>query len=153
MEGTATYLSHYFHNQQPNARRDHLYGEMHRYLTTDYNDSGLGTLLDQYKDSGRKLYDFRYGGDDHIVAYGIGAWFIAYLVDQEGVEKIFELYANLEELGGFENSVAAIYGKTHIEYLDDFDVFLDKPQSEIMSLIPRWKRIIGIASDLNHDQQ
>ena len=46
MEGTATYLAHYFYDQQPGAVENSLYDEMRRYLTTDYNGSGLGPIPD-----------------------------------------------------------------------------------------------------------
>ena len=55
MEGTATYLAHYFYDQQPGAAENSLYDEMRRYLTTDYNGSGLGPIPDQYKNAGKPL--------------------------------------------------------------------------------------------------
>lgn len=137
MEGTAVYISHYFYSEHKESNWDHIRREMGRYLTTDYNGSGLGTVLEQYKESGRQLTDFKYGGDDHQVAYGIGAWFIAYLVNSSGIDKIFELYSNLEESGGFEDAFIATYGRSHDSYLAEFDLFLNKPESEIMSILPK----------------
>lgn len=136
MEGTAVYISHYFYSEHKESNWDHIRREMGRYLTTDYNGSGLGTVLEQYKESGRQLTDFKYGGDDHQVAYGMGAWFIAYLVNSSGIDKIFELYSNLEESGGFEDAFIATYGRSHDSYLAEFDLFLNKPESEIMSILP-----------------
>ena len=136
MEGTAVYISHYFYSEHKESNWDHIRREMSRYLTTDYNGSGLGTVLEQYKESGRQLTDFKYGGDDHQVAYGMGAWFIAYLVSSSGIDKIFELYSNLEESGGFEDAFIATYGRSHDSYLAEFDLFLNKPESEIMSILP-----------------
>lgn len=137
MEGTAVYISHYFYSEHKESNWDHIRREMGRYLTTDYNGSGLGTVLEQYKESGRQLTDFKYGGDDHQVAYGMGAWFIAYLVNSSGIDKIFELYSNLEESGGFEDAFIATYGRSHDSYLAEFDLFLNKPESEIMSILPK----------------
>lgn len=137
MEGTAVYISHYFYSEHKESNWDHIRREMGRYLTTDYNGSGLGTVLEQYKESGRQLNDFKYGGDDHQVAYGMGAWFIAYLVNSSGIDKIFELYSNLEESGGFEDAFIATYGRSHDSYLAEFDLFLNKPESEIMSILPK----------------
>ena len=136
MEGTAVYISHYFYSEQKEANWEHFRREMGRYLTTDYNGSGLGPIPEQYKGSGRQLTDFNYGGNDHQVAYGMGAWFIAYLVNLSGIDKIFELYSNLEESVGFEDAFIAAYGRSHDSYLVEFDLFLDKPESEIMSILP-----------------
>ena len=136
MEGTAVYLSHYFYSEEAEDNGEHLRRQLGRYLTTDYNGSGLGPIREQYKGSGRQLPDFNYGGNDHHVAYGMGAWFTAYLVNLNGIDKIFELYSNLEESGGFEDAFIATYGRSHDLYLVEFDLFLDKPESEILSILP-----------------
>ncbi|MDG0868188.1 hypothetical protein [Candidatus Lucifugimonas marina] len=136
MEGTAVYMSHYYYSAEKEATWEHLRREMGRYLNTDYNGSGLGTILEQYKGSGKHLADFNYGGSDHQVAYGMGAWFVAYLVNLSGIDKIFEFYSILEESGGFEDAFVATYGRSHNSYLTEFDLFLDKSKSEIMSILP-----------------
>ena len=135
-EGTAVYLSHYFYDQQPGAVVNSLRNEMHRYLTTDYDGSGLGSIPDQYNNAGKPLTDFTFQTPDKNVAYGMGAWFVAFLVNQVGVNKIFEFYAGLEESGSFENQFVATFGKSHIEFLDDFDAFLERPYAEKMAIIP-----------------
>ena len=136
MEGTATYLAHYFYDQQPGAVENSLYDEMRRYLTTDYNGSGLGPIPDQYKNAGKPLTEFTFQEPDKTVAYRIGTWFVAFLVDQVGIDKIFDFYAGLEEAGSFETQFVATFGKSHTAFLEDFDAFLEKPYEEKMAIIP-----------------
>lgn len=45
-------------------------------------------------------------------------------------------YSILEESGGFEDAFVATYGRSHNSYLTEFDLFLDKSKSEIMSILP-----------------
>ena len=136
MEGTATYLAHYFYDQQPGAVANSLYNEMRRYLTTDYNGSGLGPIPDQYKNAGKPLTEFTFQEPDKTVAYRMGAWFVAFLVDQVGIDTIFDFYAGLEEAGSFDAQFLAKFGKSHTAFLDDFDAFLEKPYDEKMAIIP-----------------
>tara|TARA_Y100000590_G_C15630196_1_gene980924 strand:- start:225 stop:1436 length:1212 start_codon:yes stop_codon:yes gene_type:complete len=136
MEGTATYLQHYFYAQQPGAAPNSLHNEMRRYLTTDYNRSGLGPLPEQYKNAGKPLTEFTFQEPDKTIAYRIGAWFVAFLVDEVGVDKIFEFYQGLEEAGSFETQFVTTFGKSHTDWLKDFDIFLEKPYEEKMAIIP-----------------
>jgi hypothetical protein len=136
MEGSATYISHYFYSQHPNARDDWLYQQARRGFWTDYNRSGLGDIIDQYRDSGRSLFDFQYGGSDHQVAYWTGFWYVAYLMDQKGIDTIFDFYAGLEE-SGFEQSFVNAFGTSHTAFLEEFEVFLEKPQSEMLAIFTR----------------
>ena len=70
------------------------------------------------------------------MAYRIGTWFVAFLVDQVGIDKIFDFYAGLEEAGSFDAQFLAKFGKSHTAFLDDFDAFLEKPYDEKMAIIP-----------------
>jgi hypothetical protein len=109
---------------------------MRRYLTTDYNGSGLGPIPDQYKNAGKPLTEFTFQEPDKTVAYRIGTWFVAFLVDEVGIDKIFDFYAGLEEAASFETQFVATFGKSHTEWLIDFDAFLEKPYEEKMAIIP-----------------
>ena len=140
MEGTAVYFGHYFYDQQPVAVANSLYNEMHRYLTTDYNGNGKGPIPDQYKayrDSGTTMTELSFESDEKNVAYRIGAWFVAFMVDQVGIDKIFDFYEGLEDAGSFETQFVATFGKSHTEWISDFDAFLEKPYEEKMAIIPR----------------
>jgi len=98
--------------------------------------TGRGNIIDQYQESGKKLYNLEYSGWEKTVAYEVGFWFVAYLIDQVGEDKIKEFYYGLED-NGFENAFEIYFGKSYIEYVDDFDIFLTKSESEILSIIPQ----------------
>ena len=133
MEGSATYISHYFYSQHPDAGDDWLYRQADRGFWTDYNGSGLGDIIDQYRDSRRSLFDFKYGGSDHQVAYQTGFWYVAYLMDQKGINTIFDFYAGLEE-SGFEQSFVNAFGTSHTEFLKEFEAFIEKPRPEMLAI-------------------
>ena len=63
-------------------------------------------------------------------------WFVAYLVNQVGEDKLYEFYYGLEK-NGFDKAFEIYFGKTFKQYVDDFDVFLTKPISEIKSIVPK----------------
>ena len=133
MEGTATYLADLHYSLQTNDP-DWLIGEATRNLWTDYDDSGRGTIINRYLESGKKLYNIGYDSDRRI-AYSVGFWFVAYIINQVGEDKIYDFYAELEK-HGFEKSFEIHFGKTYREYIDDFDIFLSKSRSEILSILP-----------------
>ena len=134
-EGTAVYLAHLNYSRQPGEINDWLIREGTRNLWSDYG-TGRGNLIDQYQESGRKLYNLEYGGSDHQVAYRVGFWFVAYLIDQVGEDKIYDFYGGLEE-NGFEKSFEIHFGKSYKEHVEGFDIFLTKSKSEILSIIPQ----------------
>ena len=105
-------------------------------MWSDYEDSGQGTIIDRYLKSGRKLYNFGYSDSDRRIAYSVGSWFVAYLINQVGEDNIYDFYSELEEYG-FEKSFEIHFGKTYREHVDDFDILLSKPKPEILSILPQ----------------
>ena len=83
------------------------------------------------------MTELSFESDEKNVAYRIGAWFVAFMVDQVGIDKIFDFYEGLEEAGSFETHFVATFGKSHTEWISDFDAFLEKPYEEKMAIIPR----------------
>ena len=133
MEGTAVYIANLEYSRQPGEIRDFVIQEMTRGLWSDYG-TGKGNLIDQYLNSGRKLYNFQYGGSDHQVAYRVGSWFVAYLLNQVGEEKLYEFYERLSE-NGFEKSFDISFGKSYKDHVDDFDIFLTNDKVDILSIL------------------
>ena len=132
-EGTATYISHLEYSRHPEASSNHLSKELENALWTD-KGSGKGKVIDQYFNGGKKLYNYT-TDDGWLIPYQVGMWFVAYLVHQVGEDKIYEFYNGLEK-NGFDKAFEIYFGKTYKQYVDDFDVFLTKPKSEIKSIIP-----------------
>ncbi len=100
----------------------------------EYSGSGVAPRIDEYFNSGIKLYNFDYG-KNRMMAYDIGAWFAAYLINDVGEERVYEFYENLNELG-FENSFLRYFGRPYREYIDNFDVFFKQPINEILKILP-----------------
>ena len=75
-EGTATYLSHLYYSRQPGSRNNHLIGQAKESLWSD-RGTGRGNIIDQYQESGKKLYNLEYSGWEKTVAYEVGFWFVA----------------------------------------------------------------------------
>ena len=149
-EGTATYLADLHYSLQTNDP-DWLIGEGTNNLWTDYDDSGKGTIIDRYLESGTKLYNIGFDSDRRI-AYSVGSWFVAYLINQVGEDKIYDFYAELEE-HGFEKSFEIHFGKTYREHVDDFDIFLSKSRSEILSILPNTKPSLTPITDKSNIAQ
>ena len=133
-EGTATYIAHLEYSRHPEANKDHLSKELENALWSD-KGTGQGNVIDQYFNGGKKLYNYT-TDDGWLIPYQVGMWFVAYLVHQVGEDKIYEFYNGLEK-NGFDKAFEIYFGKTYKQYVDDFDVFLTKPKSEIKSIIPK----------------
>ena len=134
-EGTATYLADLHYSRQT-GDPDWLIGEATAKLWTDYEDSGRGTTIERYFESGKELYNLGYADSERMMAYSIGSWFVAYLINQVGEGKIYDFYSELEK-HGFEKSFEIHFGKTYKEHIKDFDMFLSKSRTEILSILPK----------------
>jgi hypothetical protein len=65
----------------------------------------------------------------------IGSWFIAYLIYNEGMETFRDgFYDDLSNMS-FDAAFESNFRTTRAQYLEDFDIFLDRPVDEIMSII------------------
>ncbi len=131
-EGTAEYMAQLLYSKQPGVRSNYLRDKMGWKL--EYSGSGVAPRIDEYFNSGIKLYNFDYG-KNRMMAYDIGAWFAAYLINDVGEERVYEFYENLNELG-FENSFLRYFGRPYREYIDNFDVFFKQPINEILKILP-----------------
>jgi len=131
-EGAAEYMAQLLYSKQPGVRPNYLKQIMGDKL--GYFGSGQAPLIEEYFKSGERLYNFDYGENGHL-AYSIGPWFVAYLINDHGEERIFDFYENLDELG-FAGSFLKNFGKPYRDYVDDFDVFFKQPISKILTIIP-----------------
>jgi len=85
---------------------------------------------------GEGIADIPYGERGHI-AYDLGAWFVAYLVNLVG-EDTFRVgfHDDLNALG-FEGAFVEHFGTSSQDMLDAFDTFLDLPLAEQLDILPR----------------
>ncbi|MGY8982828.1 MAG: hypothetical protein ACKVJ9_10365 [Cytophagales bacterium] len=131
-EGTANYFSASLYSKQPNVKSGYFKEVMGEHL--DYYGDGAAPIVGQYLRSKKKLYDIDYSSRSGL-GYRVGTWFVAYLVHNEGEQKIFDFYASLDELG-FDESFTNHFGKPYRDYVDDFDVFFKQPISKLLRIIP-----------------
>ena len=100
-------------------------------------DGSRDSLKSKYLSSGKKINDFTWNGEEKEIGYELGAWFIAYMIDIFGEESIYNFWENLEEEGSFDKAFSKYFSKEYELYMDDFDEFLRKPDSEILELLER----------------
>lgn len=124
-EGGAEFMGQSLYAQQSGVRDNYLREVMERKL--DHS-------LDGYKAQDVRLDNLTYQSDVNV--YDVGAWFIAFLIHNEGESAFLEgFYGDLEELG-FDASFEKNFNSTRDSYLEDFELFLDQSREEIMSIFP-----------------
>ena len=88
--------------------------------------------------SGKRLEDIEYDEENNGArfAYDLGAWFIAYLINQVGIDNYrVNFYDDLNELG-FEASFVENFGNSSGEFLDEFHAFLHLDIENQLEIIP-----------------
>ena len=136
-EGTAVYFSYIDYARTINDM-SWFKDQMYCALLCEKDRYGNKSRLEIFKESGVKLNNITFSGNpepvDKQIAYEIGAWFIAYLVNDHGEDKILDIYSLYEEFG-FEKSFEMQFGKDYRTYLEEFYEFLDLPEDEIMAIL------------------
>ena len=125
MEGGAEYMSQLLYSQQPGVGSEYLKERM----TWKMDSKSRLT-------SGEKINTIPYG-DRGSIAYDLGAWFIAYLIDRTTLETYkTDFFKDLNDLG-FEGSFTKHFGNSSTVLLADFhDNFLNQPLSDQLKIIP-----------------
>ena len=140
-EGTATYLGAYLSIQYGdfyNNEIQYMHGSwlkdfMYWKIAGDAG-SGKGSVQEQYLNNGIKLYNYEFGPDWYF-GYHVGAWFVAYLINQTSEQAIYDFYDEVNELG-FEDSFIKHFGKPYRDMIDEFDIFFDQPIENLLEIIP-----------------
>jgi hypothetical protein len=136
-EGTAVYFSYIDYARTINDM-SWFKDEMYCTLLCERDRYGNKSRLEIFKESGIKLNNITFSGNPEIIdkqiAYEIGAWFVAYLVNEHGEDKILDIYSLYEEFG-FEKSFEIQFGKDYRTYLEEFYEFLDLSEDQIMEIL------------------
>ena len=136
-EGAAVYFSYIDYARTINDM-SWFNDQMYCALLCEKDRYGNKSRFEIFKESGVKLNNITFSGNpepvDKQIAYEIGAWFIAYLVNEHGEDKILDIYSLYEEFG-FEKSFEIQFGKDYRTYLEEFYEFLDLPEDEIMAIL------------------
>ena len=136
-EGAAVYFSYIDYARTINDM-SWFKDQMYCALLCEKDRYGNKSRLEIFKESGVKLNNITFSGNpepvDKQIAYEIGAWFIAYLVNEHGEDKILDIYSLYEEFG-FEKSFEIQFGKDYRTYLEEFYEFLDLSEDQIMGIL------------------
>jgi len=124
-EGGAEYMAQALYRRQPGVDARSLREAMSRKMQSKED-----------RRPGEGIADIPYGERGHI-AYDLGAWFVAYLVNLVG-EDTFRVgfHDDLNALG-FEGAFVEHFGTSSQDMLDAFDTFLDLPLAEQLDILPR----------------
>ena len=124
-EGSAEYMAQTLYSQQPGVENDYLRNAMERKLMSS---------IQGYQEQDIALDELTYSSN--VGTYDIGAWFIAYLIHNEGESALIDgFYGDLDELG-FDGSFESNFNSTRDEYIAAFNSFLQQPTEDILSIIP-----------------
>ena len=108
---------------------------MKRGLFGCYCRDGRAPIIERYL-NGPKLYDVTWDSDQQV-GYQVGAWFVAYLANIHGDEKMFDFWFNTQTGKLFPENFQDTFGKDYITYVDEFENFIrNSSESEIMSILP-----------------
>jgi hypothetical protein len=123
-EGGAEYMAQLLYSRQPGVSSGYLKERM-----------GWKMEIKSELEDGERFTDIPYSERARI-AYDLGTWFIAFLVDKVGVEAYsIDFFDDLNELG-WEGSFVENFGMSSEDMLADFEVFLALPLEEQLSIIP-----------------
>ena len=132
IEGNAVYFGYYKYAKETN-NREYFINTMKDSILADWK----GNLLEKYLISGKKINEFTWNGEEKKIGYELGAWFVAYLIEQVGEDAVYRFWENLESQGKFEIAFEKYFGKKYEVYIDDFNSFLSEPKDEIITLLDR----------------
>ena len=136
-EGAAVYFSYIDYARTINDM-SWFKEQMYCTILCEKDRYGNKSRLEIFKESGLKLNNITFNENaepvDKQIAYEIGAWFIAYLVNDHGEDKILDIYSLYEEFG-FEKSFEMQFGKDYRTYLNEFYEFLNLPEDQIMAIL------------------
>ena len=122
-EGGAEFMAQSLYSKQDGVRNNYLKDVMRHKLEIS---------LEGYKSQDTPLEELTYSSPVNV--YDIGAWFIAYLIDNEGEEAFLEgFYGDLDDLG-FDSAFEKNFGKSKAAYLSEYELFLDQDFDTIMTL-------------------
>ncbi len=124
-EGSAEYMAQRLYARQPGVHPGYLRDVMTR-------------KLESARDlrEGESIADIPYGERAHI-AYDLGTWFVAYLVNRVGEDTFRVAFHDDLNALGFEGAFEAHFGVPSTEMLTAFDQFLQLPLAEQLEILPR----------------
>ena len=124
-EGGAEYMAQLLYSRQPGVRSGYLRQTMERKLKS----------IEDLRE-GERINEIPYGKRG-IIAYDLGAWFIAFLIHKTSEEAYrVKFFKDLNE-EGFEKSFSKSFGRSADELLQEFhETFLTLRRAEMLRILP-----------------
>ncbi len=133
MEGVAEYMSIVLYAEQDGV--DANYIEQQFRYKIGYYDNNAGTpIIDDYFDLDIKLYNIKFD-ENAMFGYTLGAWFVAYLMNDYGEEKLHSFYQNIRN-ESFEENFINHFEQPYRAYVDEFEVFLQQDPEQLLTILP-----------------
>ena len=124
-EGSAEFMAQSLYAQQEGVDENYLRNVMQWKLERSQ---------DAYNAQDLPLYDIERGSD--VDTYDVGAWFIAYVIHNEGEAALTDgFYGDVDELG-FDGAFEMHFNKTKVDYMVEFDDFFAQSAEDVMALFP-----------------
>ncbi len=123
-EGGAEYMAQLLYSRQKGVRPDYLRKKMQQKLRS----------IDDLRD-GESIRDIPYG-NRAMIAYDLGAWFIAFLIHKTSEEAYRIRFFDDLNRKGFEGSFVKNFGGSSEEFLDEFhNTFLKSSLADKLSIL------------------
>lgn len=119
-EGTATLMARTTYAEHANKPNNYVRNLMACQLGDCRGRSS--PMIRDYFRGGQKLYNIGWEDNSHM-GYQLGALFAAYLINDVGVDKVFEFYQSVDRLG-FDTAFEATFSKPHRDYIDEFETYI-----------------------------
>jgi len=124
-EGGAEYMAQLLYSRQKGVRPDYLRQKMQQKLRS----------VEKLRD-GESIRDIPYGKRG-IIAYDLGAWFIAFLIHKTSEEAFRVKFFDDLNRKGFEGSFVSNFGDSPEAFLDEFhNTFLKLSLADKLSILP-----------------
>ena len=89
----------------------------------------------KFFETGIKLYNLSWDqGVTVDLGYRLGSWFVAYLVDSHGEDKVYQFWETVDK-ASFEDTFLQRIGKDYRTYIDEFEVWLGQPNEELYMIL------------------
>ena len=133
MEGVAEYMSITLYAEQDGVSSNYIEQAFRNKI--GYHNNNAGTpIIDAYFDLDIKLYNIKF--DEHAMfGYTLGAWFVAYLMNDHGVDKLFSFYQNIHN-ESFEENFFRHFDQPYRVYVDEFEIFLQQDPEQLLTILP-----------------
>jgi|SaaInlStandDraft_1057018.scaffolds.fasta_scaffold22987_2 hypothetical protein len=89
----------------------------------------------KFFETGIKLYNLSWDqGDTVDLGYRLGSWFVAYLVNSHGEDKVYKFWETVDK-ASFEDTFLQQFGKDYRAYIDEFEVWLGQPNEALYLIL------------------